>query len=177
MELRALLGTDPTKLPLPLTKNGNAFYNKDLGIELLANDCTINTVIVTRKYTGPLPDSLTWNSTNQHIIGIYGDTPKKGGGSIPVWLAYDSIGLQLEFLSKNWKDDCNPLMIIMIYQPNECWRNFLVNKEMSKYDGSCSVCLKKPCTLCCKCMRIFYCSDKCKGVFASYHSKFCLLNK
>jgi hypothetical protein len=176
MELSSLLGTDVKKLSIHLFKDGDAFHNKDIGIELLTNDGIIHTAIVTRKYKGCLPDSLSWNITNQHIISIYGDTPKKGGGTIPVWLAYDNLGLQFEFLGKNWKDDSNPLMLIMVYKRSECWCNLLTSKDISKYDGACSVCLKKPCILFCKCNRIFYCSKKCQEVFANYHSKYCLLN-
>ena len=36
---------------------------------------------------------------------MFGDSKEKGGGSIPVWINYEHIGISFNFLNKNWNDD------------------------------------------------------------------------
>jgi hypothetical protein len=41
---------------------------------------------------------------NQDIVRRFGDTKEKGGGSVPVWLSYEHLGIGFTFLNKNWED-------------------------------------------------------------------------
>ena len=47
----------------------------------------------------------------------FGDTKEKGGGSIPVWISYEHLGISFNFLSKNWSDDQNPITDITVFSP------------------------------------------------------------
>lgn len=46
---------------------------------------------------------------------MFGDTKHKGGGSLPIWVRYDHIGIEFTFLSKDWTDAANPIVHIKVF--------------------------------------------------------------
>lgn len=53
---------------------------------------------------------------NQDIVRKFGDSNQKGGGKVPVWIAYEQIGLQVNFQNKDWADAANPLTHISLFE-------------------------------------------------------------
>ena len=66
---------------------------------------------------------------NQDIVRRFGDSKDKGGGSIPVYISYEHLGVSFNFLSKDWSDQQNPITDLTLFIP----------KESQKL---CSLCLK-----------------------------------
>jgi frataxin-like iron-binding protein CyaY len=56
--------------------------------------------------------------TNQEIVLRLGEPDRKGGPpTIPVWISYESRGIQFEFKTKSWEDKQNPIEIIVLFSP------------------------------------------------------------
>ncbi len=53
------------------------------------------------------------------VVRIFGDTKHKGGGSLPIWLRYDHIGMDFGFLFKDWADAANPIAYIKIFAKSD----------------------------------------------------------
>ena len=49
----------------------------------------------------------------------FGDTKDKGGGSVQIWVKYESIGLEFTFEGKDWNDVANPINNIKIFTPTK----------------------------------------------------------
>lgn len=101
---------------------------------------------------------------NKNIVEIFGDTPNKKGGSCPIWLCYENLGIELNFLNSSWSDTSNPIIFICIFKPNE-----------EKFN--CNLCLKEikekfPCKN--KCGKVFYCSLNCFSFHNQIHLNYCL---
>ena len=60
---------------------------------------------------------------------MFGDTKDKGGGSLPIWIRYDHLGLEFSFEFKDWSDPQNPINHIKIFKP-------------TKSQTECTLCLK-----------------------------------
>jgi hypothetical protein len=59
----------------------------------------------------------------------FGDSKEKGGGTIPIWIRYEHLGVEFQFQSKDWNDTANPIEHIKLFLPSE------TQKE-------CTLCLK-----------------------------------
>jgi hypothetical protein len=63
-----------------------------------------------------LPFNLSFEKhKNMEVVRIFGDTKHKGGGSLPIWLRYDHIGMEFGFLFKDWADTANPIAYIKVF--------------------------------------------------------------
>lgn len=62
-----------------------------------------------------IPFGLTFDHKNQDVVRRFGDSKEKGGGSIPIWVNYEHLGLQFSFQNKDWSDAQNPITHIMIF--------------------------------------------------------------
>jgi len=74
-------------------------------------------------FCGSLPDPFTMQLNNVQIVNMLGEPDKKGGGSIPIWISYESksklsqsmtcgsaqICVQIDFLFKEWEAVPNPV--------------------------------------------------------------------
>jgi hypothetical protein len=49
-------------------------------------------------------------------VRCFGDTKDKGGGSEPIWLKYEHLGIQVTFVNKDWADAENPISIIKFFK-------------------------------------------------------------
>ena len=63
------------------------------------------------------------------MVRRFGDTKDKGGGSVQIWVKYESIGLEFTFEGKDWNDVANPINNIKIFTP-------------TKQQTECTLCLK-----------------------------------
>ena len=79
----------------------------------------------TSEFTGSLPFDLRMDMDNRQIVTKFGEPDKKGGGSIPIWISYESeksgrsiparnsrgqlIKVQIDFLHKEWECVPNPV--------------------------------------------------------------------
>jgi hypothetical protein len=118
-----------------------------------------------KQYKGKIPYNVSWDLRNKQIVEKFGDTKSKGGGSVPIWLAYKRLGVEFTFLGKIWEDLENPIIHICIFIPED--------------NNECSVCLSEidtntlvECNN--KCRIVQYCSEKCKSSHISYHLKYCV---
>ena len=41
---------------------------------------------------------------NQDVVKKFGDTKDKGGGTLPIWVRYEHIGIEFQFVGKDWND-------------------------------------------------------------------------
>ena len=116
-----------------------------------------------RKYPYELPFRITWENNNQDIVKKLGDSKVKGGGSIPVWINYEHLGIKVEFLRSSWEDIENPLSSITLFRP-------------TKKQTECTLCLKPlpeafhiEENRCSKC-KLCFCSVKCLQSFREVHT-------
>jgi len=115
-----------------------------------------------KQFKGMLPYKITWEMKNKAIVEKLGDTKIKGGGNVPVWLAFNNLGIEFSFLGKLWADTENVMTHISLFQ-----------KEKS---NDCSVCLKEVKTkhICNnKCGLVLYCSEQCKNIHMKFHINYC----
>eukprot|EP00293_Proteomonas_sulcata_P004418 CAMPEP_0184324826 /NCGR_PEP_ID=MMETSP1049-20130417/137143_1 /TAXON_ID=77928 /ORGANISM="Proteomonas sulcata, Strain CCMP704" /LENGTH=153 /DNA_ID=CAMNT_0026646695 /DNA_START=518 /DNA_END=979 /DNA_ORIENTATION=+ len=63
----------------------------------------------------PLPHGLNLDMNNARVVGMLGEPDNKGGSTVPVWISYDKIGLQVNFKGKMWEDTDNPITEIVVY--------------------------------------------------------------
>ena len=61
---------------------------------------------------------------------MFGDTKHKGGGSLPIWVRYDHIGIEFGFQGNNWADTANPIVCIKVFP------------KALEGQTECSLCLK-----------------------------------
>lgn len=66
---------------------------------------------------------------NQDIVKKFGDTKDKGGGTVPIWIRYEHIGVEFQFVGTNWSDIQNPIEHIKLFSP-------------TKQQTECTLCLK-----------------------------------
>ncbi|EPZ31240.1 hypothetical protein ROZALSC1DRAFT_31441 [Rozella allomycis CSF55] len=71
-----------------------------------------------------LPFNLSPKMTIKDVVQLVGEPDKKGGSRmVPIWISYEDMGLQLDFVGSNWEDPNNPLSFVTIFQPlNEKFR-------------------------------------------------------
>ncbi len=103
---------------------------------------------------------------NKNIVEIFGDTPRKEGGKVPVWLCYDNLGIEFNFLNKSWNDTENPIIFICFFKPVESLKPLCCNmclKEINENPFSCEK----------KCNIVNYCSKQCFNIHEQIHSKYC----
>jgi len=151
------------------------FSNFDKGISLCFKNDILDSIFLYNeninkfhKYKNKLPYSLNFDMKNVDIIQFLGDTPKKGGGNYPIFLNYPNLGIEINFIEKDWNDLNNPISFIILF------------KEKYNNDIYCSVCTKKieknNNVFKCKnlnCNIVNYCSEKCKNLHINFHLKFC----
>jgi len=103
---------------------------------------------------------------NKNIVELFGDTPIKKGGNLPVWLCYEHLGIEFNFLNNSWNDTENPLIFICLFTADKSKR------------FNCNLCLNglSEKTYSCKnnCKMVNYCSQKCYDIHYPLHSKFCI---
>jgi hypothetical protein len=123
------------------------------------NDC-INGY---KQFKDALPIDLNWKLFNKDIVEKFGDSKVKGGGprASNIWIAYERLGIEFNFLNKIWEDLENPIIHISLFKAKE--------------DNFCSVCLNeiKNVFECDGCSLVRYCSEKCKNMHINFHKKFC----
>ncbi|CDW82229.1 UNKNOWN [Stylonychia lemnae] len=109
-----------------------------------------------------LPYKLEWKHKNQDVVRRLGDSKNKGGGSIPVWINFEHMGISFQFLNNDWADSANPITHITIFNP-------------SKQQTDCSLCLRpvakaKDGTVLAQCLcGLSFCSSACLDDFKQYH--------
>ena len=100
----------PTKSSNP---KGTFFICKNKGISIFVNQETDLIEYVTlyneqveaySKYPYTLPFKLTWEKYNTDVVKRLGDTKNKGGGSIPIWITYEHLGIGFTFQNNDWAD-------------------------------------------------------------------------
>jgi len=97
---------------------------------------------------------------NEEVVKRFGDTKDKGGGSIPIWVKYEHLGIEVQFRGKDWNDAANPIEHIKLF-------------KKTKEQTECSLCLKSLFGIqqthkCDRCS-LQFCSDRCYGVFKTVH--------
>jgi len=99
---------------------------KSVGISLCftKSDQTVNSIFVYNggvdgfsKYEGDLPYSLSLNMTNADVVRLLGEPDGKPprGNVIPIFIDYKSLGLQIDFKTKSYSDNKNPITNICLY--------------------------------------------------------------
>lgn len=68
------------------------------------------------KYSGPLPYNLSFDLFNSDIVSKFGEPDKKGGENMPVWISYESKGLQIDFINKIFEDNKNPISFFTFFK-------------------------------------------------------------
>ena len=103
-----------------------------------------------------LPYKLTFKLRSEDVVKRFGDTKDKGGGSVPIWVKYEHLGVEVQFRGKDWNDAANPIDHIKFF-------------KATKDQTECSLCLKPllgtqklPCLYGCS---LRFCSEKCWNVF------------
>jgi len=115
-----------------------------------------------KQFKENLPYNISWKLKNQDIVCKFGDSKIKGGGKgSNIWIAYEELGIEFNFLNKSWEDVENPIIFITIFKP--------------KKSNFCSVCLIETNDFfrCDKCTLVRYCNIKCKDVHIKFHNKYC----
>jgi len=69
------------------------------------------------KYEGTLPYSLSFNMTNSDVVKLLGEPDGKPprDNIIPMFIDYKSLGLQIDFKTKSYSDNKNPITSICVY--------------------------------------------------------------
>lgn len=138
------------------------FLNNSLDSYILYNE----NIHGYKQFKGKLPYNLKWTYVNKNIVEFFGDTKSKGGGTIPIWLAYDKLGLMITFLGKLWNDTENPITHMQIYKKNIEEEEFCSTCLKPVKDGLSFICPNK-------CLLVQYCSENCMKMHINYHLKFC----
>ncbi len=74
-----------------------------------------NSVKPYEQYKKKLPYKLNFDLVNSDVVQYFGDTKSKGGGNYPIWLSYDHLGIEINFLGMDWNDRKNPITFFCIY--------------------------------------------------------------
>ena len=89
---------------------------------------------------------------NEAVVKKFGDTKDKGGGTIPIWVRYEHLGVEVQFKEKDWSDAANPIDHIKLF-------------KKTKEQSECSLCLKSLLStqtmVCPTGCSLRFCSDKC----------------
>ena len=60
--------------------------------------------------------SLSMSSFNSDVVSVLGEPNRKGGPPIlPIYIAYDALGMQFEFVSKSWEERKNKIKCVVVY--------------------------------------------------------------
>jgi len=72
-----------------------------------------------KKYTGVMPQEISWDMNNAKVVSKLGEPSKKPprGGTIPIFVDYENLGLQIDFKTISYEDRDNPLTCICLYPP------------------------------------------------------------
>lgn len=70
-----------------------------------------------KKYKGPIPHDIKFSNNNVDIVKRFGEPEKKGGKTIPVWISYTKLGIQIDFKYKSFDDLNNPISFITVFPP------------------------------------------------------------
>eukprot|EP00698_Gefionella_okellyi_P005964 TRINITY_DN15399_c0_g1_i1.p1 TRINITY_DN15399_c0_g1~~TRINITY_DN15399_c0_g1_i1.p1 ORF type:complete len:149 (+),score=24.22 TRINITY_DN15399_c0_g1_i1:5-451(+) len=63
-----------------------------------------------------LPHGVHLRMTNVDVVTLLGEPTKKGGGrSMPVFIVYERVGLQVDFQSASWEDLANPIVSLTYF--------------------------------------------------------------
>jgi len=76
-----------------------------------------------------LPYKLTFKFKSEDIVKRFGDTKDKGGGSVPIWVKYEHLGVEVQFQGKDWNDAANPIDHLKLF-------------KRTRDQTECSLCLK-----------------------------------
>ena len=99
------------------------------------------------KYPYMLPYKLTWDKFNTDVVKRLGDTKNKGGGSIPIWITYEHLGIGFTFQNNDWADCQNPMTMITLFAKTKvqeecslCLNNIKERrKSTEKYECACGL--------------------------------------
>ena len=151
------------------------FSNFNKGISLCFKNDILDSIFLYNenidkfhRYNNKLPYLINFDMKNVDIIQLLGDTPKKGGGNCPIFLNYPNLGIEINFIGKDWNDLNNIISFIILFNDN-------INDDIY-----CSVCTKKidknnkifKCNNK-NCNLVNYCSEKCKNIHIKFHLKLC----
>ena len=67
-------------------------------------------------YPYQLPYSLNLGMVNSEVVKIFGDTKDKGGGSLPIWVRYEHLGIEFTFESNIWDKTDNAINHIKLFK-------------------------------------------------------------
>merc|ERR1712046_280761 len=120
-----------------------------------------------RAYQGPLPEGLSWEHKSCDVVSLLGEPSDKfGGGRIPVSISYETKGLDVSFIGKNWDDASNPIAFLSIFP------------QKDQFFDLCLRCGKRARYNCSSCRAVRYCSSACqKQDWPSHQSQCCLLRQ
>ena len=156
-------------------KNIKYFSNLNKGISMCFKNDILDSIFLYNenidkfhKYKNKLPYSINFDMKNVDIIQLLGDTPKKGGGKYPIFLNYPNLGIEINFIGKDWSDLNNTISFIILFNDNKndelycsvCTKKIMKNNNIFK-------CNNKNCNL------VNYCSEKCKNLHIKFHLKLC----
>ncbi len=114
-----------------------------------------------QRYPYPLDSHLTWDSSAQNILSLYGEPDlKEGGGQMAISISYDRLGTEFCFKAFTWEDPATQLAYICYYPKKE---------GASK----CGVCRKVSELKCSRCSCVYYCSQKCQRTHWTAHRAEC----
>ena len=70
-----------------------------------------------QKYNEQLPHGLSLNMNNVDIVKKFGEPTKKGGGGRggPIWISYENLGFQIDFIGSSWDDLDNKISFITFF--------------------------------------------------------------
>ena len=55
---------------------------------------------------------------NRDVVQKLGEPSRKGGPPmLPIWIAYDKLGIQFEFQDRDWNNIQNPIELVVVYLP------------------------------------------------------------
>jgi hypothetical protein len=116
-----------------------------------------------KQFPGRLPFSLNFDMNNSDIVGFLGEPNKKvGGGSTPISLSYERIGVEFTLLSPSWDFPDNKINFICLFPPLRGEDQMI-----------CSLCKKPSKSFCGQCGLVWYCSEDCQKTHWKIHKFMC----
>ncbi len=181
----SLLGKTLTEsenlIPVEITKTKKTLKNFTYlslateGVSLVFQDGVLNSIYFYnegiqgfQKYKGSLP-YINLGMKNKEIVEYLGDTINKGGGALmPIWLVYNQLGLEINFVGKNWTDVDNPISCICLFTSDKSVKKTCstCTKNVESVEGSLG-CDRQECKI------VLYCSSTCKKAHIEFHKKHC----